>query len=408
MRDPLPITLERLASLQARLDGGSSLPELLAREGLSADVFDRAKRGWLARMNAEVAQRSFLLAQRYQDAYVSERPELSAVIGQGESTWQVSAAASEDIDGTAMALNLDLGAALPFFDDGEAAPPPLVDDDAPEEVEDAIPEWKDPTKATQFVSALPDITALPFGDEVAEEPPPAPIPKPPPAPAPPAPAPAPPAPPAAAARDDLDGTAMVSSLNLGEALPFRGEAPAPPPAAPASPRSPNVDGTAMVSSLDLEAALPFDGKVPTAASENVDGTVMVGELKLDLDSVLPFEGEAAPPSAAADDLPPMPAGDIDGTAFAPAPLAGAPTPFAPPPAPIELSESQYASFCGERHYAPAAATAIHQRYGLRDATQARALDAHWQARRERDPGLAARLDHLTAQYMAWLKTQRGH
>ena len=172
MRDHLPITLERLATLQARLDGGAPLPQLLAEERLSADVFDRARRGWLARMSAEVTQRSFLLAQRYQQAYVNERPELSAVIRQGDATWQVSTAPSEDIDGTAMALNLDLGAALPFFDDTEAAPPPIVEEDEPVDGEDAIPEWQDPTKATQFVSALPDIAALPFGDEVDEAPPP--------------------------------------------------------------------------------------------------------------------------------------------------------------------------------------------------------------------------------------------
>lgn len=359
MRDHLPITLERLATMQARLDEGAPLDALLADEALSVEIYDRARRGWLDRMSAEAAQRSFLLAQRYQQAYMSERPDLQAAIDKPPmslaSAAPPTAATGGDIDGTAMALNLDLGAALPFGDASDApiaeapiAEAPIVEApiaEAPDHEPDPLPAWKDPTQATQFVSALPDIHTLPFGK---------------------------PSPPSAAS-------------------------PAPP-AAPPPPAEPSHASEQHASEQ-------------RASDQNVDETVMVGELRLDLDGALggdalPFGGRAAPPPTAADDLPPMPAGDLDGTAFAPSVAQPPASPFAPPPAPVTFTEAQYASFCGERRFAPAALEAIHQRYGIADPQQAQALDAHWEACRRADPALAARLDQHISQYLTWLAQQR--
>jgi hypothetical protein len=390
VREHLPITLERLAELKARVDGGTPEDELLAVEGLDAATFERAKRGWLARMSEEAAQRSFRLAERYQAVYLAHRDDLRPIVERAAMARPEVAPVAEDIDGTAMGLNLDLGAALPFF--GEADEPTSAtddDDEAPDS--DALPEWKDPTNATQFVAALPDLDTLPFGAK-------------------PTPDAAPPTPFASHA----PAVPAARALALPPPTPFASQLPAPHASRAPAPVAPLVSQAPMPTSRAPAPPAPaYASQVPTApgpSATNVDATVMAGELRLeDLEAALPFDGQSVAPAPTASQapLPPVARGDVDGTAFTSGPLPlDDVVPFAPPPAPVTLTEAQYASLCGDRQLAPQAQESVVRRYGLNDADQARALDAHWDARKQRDPQLTARLAQLTAQYVAWLRKSR--
>jgi len=217
--DHLPLTLERYAEIQAKLDAGALLDELLAGERLSEKVWDAARNGWLARMGEEVLCGRFVINLAYQKAYLAhanlmpEPPDETA-----------------SIDATGVALNIDWGEGLPFFDDPNVEPPTSATLSEPEP-----PQALDDVNQTAAENqGIPCVT-LPFNvvpEQAAPSPPEqAPISAPPPA--------APPPP--SASHDEheagVDQTAFAPALTAADLLsplPFE-QPPAsrPPPSASA-------------------------------------------------------------------------------------------------------------------------------------------------------------------------------
>jgi hypothetical protein len=230
VKEHLPLSLERTASVRARADRGEPLDRVLAAEGLTLDVFHKALRGWLGRIGAETKRRRHALGQRYQEAYFAERPDLVAA----------PAPAREDVDATGIGLVLDLGEALPFVSKGApraVEPPSGAEADEPSEprrlesADDrgAARAVRESVDETGFIDALAlDLEALPFGkgtepraDPVGDaQTPPLPF-------QPPSLDPAP----RVERPPELDGTAFMAPIAIDEPLPFRGRAPAPPSAA---------------------------------------------------------------------------------------------------------------------------------------------------------------------------------
>jgi hypothetical protein len=232
VKEHLPISLERTASVRARADRGEPLDVVLAAEGLTPEIFRRALRGWLARIGAETKRNRHALGQRYQEAYFAERPDLVAA----------PPPAREDVDATGIGLVLDLGDALPFVS-GSAAPARPVEPPSEPVAEPSEPTPSDPERGaaramresvdeTGFIDALAlDLDALPFGKGAPEPavyvaaPSPPPHPSAPMGPSPPPVVAAPPPP--AEEPLPLDGTAFMAPIAIDEPLPFRGQASAP-------------------------------------------------------------------------------------------------------------------------------------------------------------------------------------
>jgi hypothetical protein len=122
MAEHLPITLERFAELQARLDEGEPMSKALAAAGLTEEVWRRAQEGWLGLIGDEAERRRFALGQRYQAAYLAARPSLLGEHKKG------AAGAGNDEDPLAATTagvlpDLHLSGALPFARSGVAPPP---------------------------------------------------------------------------------------------------------------------------------------------------------------------------------------------------------------------------------------------------------------------------------------------
>ena len=282
MRAHLPITLERFAQLQARVDEGERLDQLLAREGLAEDSWRASQRGWLALIGAESAKRHHELAQRYQRAYLEARPDLVAA----PRIEPAAGPAPGDVDSTAMVVTIDAGEALPFMAPAaspapEVAPAPVTPAAEPEPVAE-----EDSGRTAAAVAAERGVT---------------------------------------------DETAFVSVLSDADVLPFVQQAPAEPAPAAVAPAAP-------------APATPAPVPVP------------------------------APPASAA--------------------------------APAQLSLEQYASLCAERARTPHAITDIERRYGLAPGAAA-SQDASWARRFDSDPSLRARFASLLEHYASWLRQQGG-
>jgi len=379
----LPISLELFAKLRARLDEGDKLDELLAAEGLSVEVWHRGQRGWLTRMGAEAVCKRHIITPRYQQLYLAERPALFA---------KPPAAPAEVINETEAGLNIDYGRAVPFMDGLVTAPVSTEGAAAPRDQVDAAPieePIEEPIEkqsgATQFMSALPDSEVLPFlstddaspaesepasppsaspYNRVVEPPLAPPVPSPPvpspPVPSPPVPSPPVPSPPAAP--------------------------PAPPPMAVQQPAQ----------------------QAPPAVSSGVDETVVVGEVFLDLGAVLPFGGDSAMPGSAIDELAPVAATDLDGTAIGqPAYVAEEALPFgAAAHAPVRLSCEQYASLSAELAVFPERTEATLARYGINSPAQHQRLVEQWRERFARDPAEAAAFGQQRQRFEQWLRQQQ--
>jgi hypothetical protein len=168
MVGPVVIALERIARIQARIDSGSPLPEVLDAEALSLDAFVAARGAWLLRMSDVISANRFDMSQRYQAAYMAERPE---TVPPGREPTARSPAPQDDIDATALGHAIDLGAILPFVEAAGEAPPRI----APEPAHDNV---GDTTSSTQRAQLEQDCGG------------------------------------------DLDGTAFVATPFAGDAIPF--------------------------------------------------------------------------------------------------------------------------------------------------------------------------------------------
>ncbi len=129
----LSITLERFAAVQARLDDGAALGEVLAAESLTEEAWRNAQQGWLARIGAEAERNRYGLAQRYQRAYLEASSGLLTVQARDHDPAPVEPteepAPQDWLDRTTSATALDLGLdeALPFeAGEGAATPPASI------------------------------------------------------------------------------------------------------------------------------------------------------------------------------------------------------------------------------------------------------------------------------------------
>jgi hypothetical protein len=230
--------------------------------------------------------------------------------------------------------------------------------------------------------------ALPFGDATAAQPPP----------------------PDVDEDDELqtrdersvDETSFLDGVPARNTLPFERPQPAVPAPAPAPTPGPVLAPAPVAAPAPVPAPVPRP--VP-AAEQSVDETVMVGDLRLDL-GALPFEGDAATPTSAVDELPPLAADDLDGTGtLSVSMLSDDALPFSPRGQLPELTPEQYASLHGELAVYPHAHADIIRKYGLDDEAQFAQLDATWNARLTTDHAAAQRHQTLVAQYTQWLRSQ---
>jgi hypothetical protein len=359
----MPITIERFAQVQARLDDGAAVDQVIAEEGLSEDVWRRAQQGWLSLIGAEVERRRFGLSQRYQEAYLAARPGLIGAMADRNANEPDALAGTS----AGVVLARDARAALPFAAAG-VAPPPVAD-------------------------RMPH--SVPAGDTLDGEP-------------------------RARAReaepfDPLNATtADVTFSQLGAALPFGNPSDDAPP-------SSTLDPDPAMPPITLDV-LPFSVRAPSAAAlpsgaqppppirapmARVQPT-SPGE-GIGFGQALPFvKGDGRAPTPIADALPQLPEDALNQTTdgVIMSPFSSGAVPFsrrAPLP---ELTVDQYASLCAERRVTPIEQLTIAQRYGLASAADLETLDASWRARLDADA--AAR--HVFAQkveaFEAWLRSRR--
>ncbi len=350
----LPISLELFAKLRARLDEGDNLDELLAAEGLSIAVWEQGQRGWLTRMGDEAIRKRHVITPRYQQLYLAERPALFAK--------PPRAAVAAVINETEIGLNIDYGCAVPFL----AGP---VEDRA--SIEGASESNDEPTAAaleassgeTQFMPALLDSELMSDGEVLP-----------------------------------------FSSSSTHDAPPAESE-PAPPSAA-----APHYNRVVEPPVVTMPVAAPQPVQQATRpASSGVDETVMAGEVFLDLGAALPFDGESVMPGSVVDELAPVSASDLDGTAIGQsAVVVEEALPFgAAADEPVVLSCEQYASLSAELAVFPDRAEATLARYGIHNAAQHQCLLEQWRQRLARDPAEAAAFGEQRQRFEQWLRQQQG-
>ncbi len=351
MEDFVQITLDAFARIQARADKGVALGELLTHEGLSGEVWVAAKKGWLSLIGADTQRGDFRLSQRYQSAYLAERPELLAAAEPaqpegsdalslaGASAPAMKAPVSVSLTGETMTLKgdlrVDLKQHLPFKGQAEA----------PESAADQLEPVAD-HEVGQTVMGEVNVAdlGLPFG------------PKPAPAPSPPPDSPQqepPPQPPEQREAPDFGNMTLKGGeapINIRDLLPFKGKASAPKSAlGDLEPVSERDMGHTLTGTPGAADVTPVFARRPTPAE--------------------------SPPRK-------------DGTPAA-------------PDAPAELTVSQYAAYCAERRLWPNASAARDRRYGLSGQPATQQLDSWWRARCKKDPALGSELDALIARWEAW-------
>lgn len=381
------LTLESYAEIRAEMESGRLRDEVLARAGLTVDLWTDAQRAWLERMGAELERGRFELTNRYTRAFLERQRALQ----EDEREAAARAAAIQ----AAQPLPSQPAIAAPASDGAlEEAPPPSVDGDT---VTTALrpPPLNPP--ARWETGAFAD----PMDDEACVE------------------------------------QTAAPALFRPAILPFRQDGPAIAPAA-AYHEQPglmlqqaaggdghwNVDETSFAPLLPAVPTLPFR---PAEASPE-QGSAQAGEavppddddeeVRTSLVPLVP-RGPALPfgPSrseelttsallegAAGPVLPFLaPAEDqrVSSLLSSPAERRAAP---GPPPAvadePIEavFPLALYASLCAELTVFPEIAESIFRRYGLESPERRAAVDATWKER----------LHHDAEQYAAWEEMYRRY
>jgi hypothetical protein len=389
--------LERFASVQARLDQGALLGDVLAAEGLSEEVWRSAQRGWLALIGSEAERHRYQLSQRYQEAYLAAGSGLLVVTPSGGDS--VEAEDDQEPQGSVTTtasvgiLELGAGAALPFAaGDGSGAPAPSAQGVAhgaagdtldPNELADGIDLHG--TTAGLTLDMLGLGAALPFAQSKASS--------------------------KAEERPSSPGAQAMAD----DALPFSKRAPAPLGAPPAPERPPAAVALPPPVLRPQPAAPPAVLAPPIREERPARGP----EPPPVHHPALPFRtGAAVVPAPIVAELPPI-APDLlgftaDGALISPLAKQRA-TPFSPEPArPTEpaatpalpeLTLDQYASLCAERATFPEQEEAIARKYGLATA-QLGELDDLWRRALQADEGKRHDFDGKVEQFSAWLRQRR--
>lgn len=453
MDPPLTLELERFAALSAELEAGSSSEEVLAREGLSAEVWTQVQELWLGRMAEEVSRGRFELTNRYNYAFNARREGLvtsasaaleAPLVGAspdsttGELVVPVAAPRAEPMmtlpdipppDEEKPSVRdrvtpTDVMEAPPLSDSpptprvptmlpGQArlvpATPFVAVQEAPrEDLDDAptpAPTTEDPVAPRALISTLPPDDELPDDDDD----------------------PLTPAPPRSMGRDG-EGPRF-------DGLPFR------PPASVAPDTPPRASGPALPDILPFRAAgvaashppAPTQAPAPLLPAPAPAPAPMQAPAPAPLPAAAP--SAAPPPPASGAQAPPPGAFPFASSAqprhepavrppqgafpfapsAAPAPRAALPPSAAPPaqlmmPASLgastcRLTIEQFASLSAEVAINPGAAAQVRGRYGL-DEMSHMAESGVWHRRFSADKELFTRYSALYQSYREWLAKQQ--
>jgi hypothetical protein len=79
-----PVTLERYAQMRAEMETGSLRDEVLARAGVSPEIWTATQREWLEKMGTELQRSRFELTNRYTRAFLDRQDELKRAAAERE------------------------------------------------------------------------------------------------------------------------------------------------------------------------------------------------------------------------------------------------------------------------------------------------------------------------------------